>query len=95
MRGPVEAADQVQQGRFAGARGADDGDHLALRYVQRNVIESSNDPLPVEAFGYPGKIDHGYFYDVACRTYFWSWASAALLTLATILICGSTISAIS
>jgi len=43
----IEAAQNVEQGRFAGAGGADDGHHLAPRYGQIDALEHLDAPLPV------------------------------------------------
>ena len=36
---PVEAADQIQQGRFARARRAHDGKHLTARHMKIDLFE--------------------------------------------------------
>ncbi len=43
----IEAAQNIEQGRFAGAGGTDDGHHLASRYGQVDPLEHLDAPLPV------------------------------------------------
>ncbi len=56
--GPVETADEVEEGRFAGAGGADDGDHLAPFDVEIDGIEGHYFAFAVEMFGDAGEGDH-------------------------------------
>ena len=53
-RGPVEGADDVEQGAFAGAGGADDGDGFAPRDIERGGaqhLELVGPGESVETFG--------------------------------------------
>ena len=40
LGGRIHGSDDVHEGRLAGAGGADDGDPLAARDLQRHVVES-------------------------------------------------------
>jgi hypothetical protein len=59
-RGPVEEADELQQGALAGARGADDGDELPVVDAQADVAQGDDLVLPVEV-GPPdvAQLEHG------------------------------------
>ena len=63
--GPVEAADQVEQRRFAGARRTDDRDHLAALDVEVDGIERHDLAFAVEMLGDPGERDHPLLDDIA------------------------------
>ena len=64
--GAVEAADQVQQRRFAGAGRADDGHHFAAGDVEIQALQRRHLTLARKLFGDAAEMDH-YFYDDALR----------------------------
>ena len=49
--GAVQAADEIEEGGLAGARGSDDGDHLAARDFQMDGFERSDLAFPVVELG--------------------------------------------
>ena len=55
----IEAADQVEQRRLAGAGRPDDRDHLAARDRQRDVVERDDVALAFELFGDVVEVNDG------------------------------------
>src|SRR4051812_40295407 len=65
--GAIEAAEKVQERRFAGTRGADDRHHLAARDGQGNRIEGGNAALPFEGFRHAVELNHPRGYRTVSR----------------------------
>ncbi len=56
--GAVQPADQIQQRRFSGAGGADNGYHFAARDVQVQALQRRHFALALKLLGNAAEMDH-------------------------------------